>query len=280
MNKLYAFCSGLCLLGLSQTGQAQSLSQLTLRLGFNAQLNRYEVFAKPNFTKDRFAWGPSQISVVFPEEVANQTISPHSSQAGLWLDQSTVYGPAVAPNRDFHGFATQGAKTDLKANQEVMLFEFSLPKGFVEGVRLFDPTKDPNSAGSGMKGGDFVSFVSSTHGETGLKVESRAAVLQVEKNGASATLDDDGSSIGVVAYPNPVSNGFVRLHLKGFGPQEVVRVQFANLTGKQLKHFDESVETLAGRAIQLPGSGDPYLLLTVQRFETKEQFTRKIWLHQ
>jgi hypothetical protein len=276
MKTVNALVGVLGLTGLSYLTQAQSQSPLNLRLHFNTELNRYEVYVKPTFSAQRYTWGPSQVTVVVPKELADITISPHSSQAGVWLDQSVVYSPAAAPDRDFHAFSTQGGKVDLVAGEEQLLFEFTLAKGYLEGVRLFDPAKDPGSAAPGMKGGDFSSYASNDKGDVKLGLNTRPAELPVAVEAVRSTGAEPGASFGVVAYPNPSVSGVFRLHLKGIPDKEVVQVQMATLNGKVLKQFDESVETLAGRAIPVPGGASTYLLVTVLRLEKREAITQKV----
>ena len=262
-------------------GSLSSLSlmaqpQLKLRLKFNEESNHYEVLATPNFTDEHYTWGPSQVSVVVPSQVADVPISTRSSQAGLWLDQSTVFGPQAAANRDFHGFATLGGKLNLRADEEVLLFDFSFQQGFVEGVRLFDASADPDSRSAGMAGGDFRTYLSSDHGTSRVSEDFSHAELRVT-DGAAREAAGVEATIGVVAYPNPVASGKVRLFMKGFDARETVRVQISSMSGILLRQFDEQVSGLAGREVSLPENASTLILITVTRMANNQRFTQKVW---
>jgi hypothetical protein len=256
---------------------------ITLRLAFNADQNRYEVYAKPTFTAPNYTWGPSQVSVVLPADVADGSLAVRSTEAGLWLDQSAVFAPASAPNDDFHGFASQGGKTDLVANEEHLLFDFSMPQGFVVGVRLFDNQIDPSSAHAGMQGGDFSSYLSNDKGEQAMLIDTH----QPELTGPTATksFSDDAARKAVlegdvvtkvIVYPNPSSHGTFRLYLQGFAADEVVDVRLSSVSGKLLYQFSESVSKLAIRAITATNAPDDFLVVTVTRPGLKQHFSQKV----
>lgn len=256
-------------------------STIALRLAFNADQNRYEVYAKPTFTASNYTWGPSQVSVVVPGEVANSSLSARSTSAGQWLDQSTVFAPTSAPTVDFHGFATPGGKTDLVAGQEQLLFDFSLPQGFLAGVRLYDNQIDPSSSHAGMKGGDFSSYVSNSQGEQVVTIDARPSEListtKTISNGMALLAKPEAeTATKVVVYPNPSLRGAFRLFLQGFTTGEVVDVQLTNLSGKLLHQFSESVSTLAGRAITVPATADDFLVVTLTRPALKQHFSQKV----
>lgn len=254
---------------------AQMGPQIAVRLSFNAEANRYQVIATPSFSARNFAWGPSQVSVVLPAEIVDQSLSIRSVNAGSWSDNSTVYGPAAAPSTDFHGVSSQGDKLDLVAGQEYVLFDFGLQPGYVDKVRLYDLAKDPNSAQAGMQGGDFRSYMSDQQGTDYLKVDSRVAdlVLAVQ---IEPVLEPQ-VSVQVVAYPNPSVGGKFRLYLKGFDPKETVTVSLISANGTVLRSFAEGVSTLAGREIDAGESAVGYTLVNLERQGKSERLTRKVW---
>lgn len=276
MKKIAKIVCGLCL-------SVPVLAQhpVTLRLTYNSDQNRYEVYAKPEFTAKQYTWGPSQVSVVLPAEVADAPISARSTSAGQWLDQSMVYAPGAAPSSDFHGFATPGGKVDVVAGEEVLLFDFILSKGFVEGVRLFDASQDPNSAQKGMGGGDFRSYLSdATGGKTvGLNMSRVTSSARTAADNGGV-LDGSEATMQVVAYPNPSPGGQFKLQFKGFSKSEVVQVQLTNLTGKSLKELEDTVENLASKTMSVPSTVESYVLVTVKRVTKSQQFTQKLWLTQ
>lgn len=280
MKKVYLF-----LLGSVLSLPALAQPKIMLRLAFNAEQNRYEVFARPNFSAKGFSWGPSQVSVVLPGDVADESISTRSTNVGIWADNSTVFQPKASPKVDFHGFTTQGGKVDLIAGDEYLLFDFTLKQGFVEGIRLFENKVDPTSTQEGMKGGDFASYMADEKGHNYLDMDRSVPSLGVKEEAvllskAGAALKTAGSdaSIRVVAYPNPSPTGTFRMYLKGFEKDEVVSVQFSTLSGKTLNSFKEKVEALAGRAISAPGTSDAFFLVTVTRPEKQQTFAQKVWL--
>lgn len=226
MNKHYSILVGLCSL-LGSVSRAQTPPQIALRLAFDADANRYQVIATPSFSARNFAWGPSQVSVILPAEMANQSLSIRSVHAGSWSDNSAVYSPAAALSADFHGISSQGDKMDLVAGQSYVLFDFGLQGGYVDKVRLYDLAKDPNSAEAGMRGGDFRSYMSDQLGRDYLTVDSQVANLVVAAQGEPVS----EASVQVIAYPNPSTGGRFRLYLKGFDPKETVTVRLLNANG-------------------------------------------------
>lgn len=262
--------TGVLLLGFFSRLQAQS--QVVLRLSFNTDQNRYQVYAKPDFTAKNFTWGPSQVTVVLPAELADQPLSIRSTNVGSWADNSVVYAPASALKSDFHGMTTPGGKVDMVAGQEVLLFDFLLKPGFVANVRLFDSMSDPNSGQPGMKGGDFQNYMSDQKGVDYVRVNSQAVVLDTRE----ATVSSE-SVTQVVAYPNPSTGGKFRLYLKGFQDEETVTVRLMNINGLTLHSFEEKVTTLSGRAIDVSESVDGYVLLSLERQATHQLFIQKLW---
>jgi hypothetical protein len=289
-------------------GQLYAQSQLRLRIAYNNTSAKYEVYANPTFTNARFTWGPSQITVVVPKEVADAPITARSVTGGVWLDQSNIFAPAAALDSDFHGFISQGAQTNLTANQELLLFDFSLPK-FLAGVRLFDPAKDPNSAAPGMRGGDFKSYVSDGVGDAVLVIDTKAisssttsatsttgtsttgtSTTGTSTTGISSTtttqptlvlgVEEQQPTVQVLAYPNPSVTGTVQLQLKGFRPQEMLQVQWTSGTGQLLRQLEETAGRLNGQLLPIPANSGAFLLLTVFRLDGSWRDTQKVWVRE
>lgn len=272
MNLRHNFLGSLgCLLGFASLGWAQP--HVTLRLSFNAEQNQYEVLARPSFTAKNFTWGPSQISVVLPAEVANETLAIRSMYAGSWSDNSVTYAPAAASTADYHGITSLGGKLDLAKDEEYVLFYFSLKGGYVDNVRLYNEAKDPNSAQAGMQGGDFRSYMADERGTDYLKVDSQTAKLAVN---SAAVLQEPTGEARVIAYPNPSAGGKFRLYLKGFALQEQVSVRVLNMNGVVLRSFNEKVETLGGRVIDVGTQHDNYVLVNLERQTNHQIFTQKL----
>ncbi len=153
---------------LALTGYAQNQVDLTLR--YNTSQNRYEVYAKPNFSQVNYLWGSSQISVVTPASVANAPFVMLSSAGGSWEDASALYAPAAASGSDFHGISSGGRAVTLQAGQELLLFSFTLPGGeCVGGLRLYTNGTDPASNISTMPG-DFTNAIYAGNNNTGVGV--------------------------------------------------------------------------------------------------------------
>lgn len=286
-------------------GQVHAQSQLRLRIAYNTTSAKYEVYVNPTFTNARFTWGPSQITVVVPKEVADAPITARSVTGGVWLDQSNIFAPAAALESDFHGFISQGSQTNLTANQELLLFDFALPR-FLAGVRLFDPAKDPNSAAPGMRGGDFKSYVSDGAGDAVLVIDTKAipstttsttgtsttgtSTTGTSTTGTSSTttvqptlvlgIEQEDSAVEVMAYPNPSFNGSVQLRLKGFKPQQMLRVQWTSGTGQLLRQLEETAGRLNGQPLVVPATSGAFLLLTVLQSEHGRRFTQKVWVRE
>ncbi|MGF7216722.1 hypothetical protein GGR92_002889 [Spirosoma lacussanchae] len=148
----------ICLLSLSLVGMAQTVDY-TLR--YDIPKARYEVYARPNFTQSQYNWGSAQVSVVTPSSLANAAFTVTSVAAGGWTDNSQAYD---VQGSDFHGVGSTGLKVDLTANQETLLFHFTLPGGVcLPGLRLYINGVDPNSSVPGMLGGDFANTMYSAN---------------------------------------------------------------------------------------------------------------------
>ena len=150
-------CLIIAFFAIGLTSYAQNTIDLTLR--YNLAQSRYEVYARPNFSQTNFLWGSAQITVVAPASVANSAFSVVSVAAGGWNDPSPLYAPTAAPSLDFHGIGTTGNKTTVVANQELLLFTFTLPgNACVSGLRLFVNGSDPGPNPTTMSG-DFLNVI-------------------------------------------------------------------------------------------------------------------------
>jgi len=141
---------------MSLTSFAQGTIDLSVK--WSSSLSRYEVYAKPSFTKSVFTWGFSQITVVVPASAPDALLSISSVNGGGWglSSSNQVFAPAAAPSNDFHGVQSSGQPVALTAGQETLLFTFTFNDGVCrDGIRLFVNASDPSSSASGMKGGDY-----------------------------------------------------------------------------------------------------------------------------
>ncbi len=134
--------------------------QIDLTLKYISAQNRYEVYARPDFTQDDFFLsGGSQITVVLPASINDASLSVTTAAGGPWSDNSQVYAPAADSQSDYHGIATNGSTVNLVAGNELLLFSFTLAPGCVNDVRLYNNTIDPGPADPGMNGADFAIYV-------------------------------------------------------------------------------------------------------------------------
>ncbi|MUV04189.1 T9SS type B sorting domain-containing protein [Flavobacterium rakeshii] len=134
--------------------------QIDLTLKYVSATNMYEVYARPDFTQANFFLaGGSQITVVVPAVVNDGALSITTVDGGPWSDNSQVYAPGADSASDYHGVATNGSTVDLVANDELLLFRFTLAMGCVNDVRLYNNSLDPGPSDTGMNGADFGNYV-------------------------------------------------------------------------------------------------------------------------
>jgi len=155
MNKKFLLLAILTLSFLSSHAQNADFT-----LKYNSSSSQYEVYVKADVDFPKFfVGGGSQISIVLPAEIENQRLLVETVEGGPWLDNSQIYAPESCSGCDFHGIASNGSLIDLKKGEEKLLFTFVVPS--VEdkkSIRLFENSKDPQSADKGMAGGDFNNF--------------------------------------------------------------------------------------------------------------------------
>lgn len=270
-------------------------STITIRMAYNTDQNRYEVYARPTFTAKGFSFGPSQVSVVMPVAAPDDVLAIRSTSAGTWADNSMVLKPTAAPQSDFHGISTQGGKADLTAAQELLLFDFALKQGFLSGVRLFVNGSDPDSDKPGMQGGDFRSYLSDTKGANYAVIDPTIPGSSTTTSPGTSTTTRPGTStttgagtsivlavplstdpgIRVMAYPTPSSTGEIRLWLEGFFLSEKLRVTLMTLSGGILSELSGRVDELSRRVFAIPHVQGA-LLMRVERLNPRQLFFSKI----
>lgn len=151
MKKIF-FIAILGLISLSSF--SQGTVDLTVR--WNTTQNRYEVYARPNFSRASFTWGSSQVTVVTPASAPNVALNITSANAGGWSTFNQIFAPTAASTLDFHSVISSGQPVAFTTGQEILLFSFTFPDGLCrDGLRLFVNTSDPSSSAAGMQGGDF-----------------------------------------------------------------------------------------------------------------------------
>lgn len=233
-----------------------STPQFAISLKYNAEGNRYEVYAKANFTSNRFILGPSQISLAVPKQIVDQPLDIYSETA-RWTDYSSVYAPAAAPDVDFHGVNSMGKTIDFREGEPFMLFFFSLKGGYMEGVRLFVNGKDPNSAQQAMMGGDFSNTIQDYRG----KDFFRSAFNPLELAQLTERVAEPGAP-EVTVYPNPIKGDNFAITAKNFNTGERVKLRLLSATGVELYSVDEEAVKLVNFRMRVPNqlSGQAYLV--------------------
>jgi len=207
-----------------------SQGNIDLTLKYNVTDNRYEVYARPDFTQNNFTWGPSQISVVLPASIADTPLQNLISyNAGNWGDNSIIYAPVVQPQNDFHGVESGGALTNLVTGNELLIFSFTVNGGCVPGLRLFNNGIDPDSSQPGMGGGDFSNTI-----DNGMITD----VFNVNyNNNGTVCIDaiDDNMSVN---FPNGgiIGNVFVD---NGFGQDTLYNIPITNSTLVNITVLDD-----------------------------------------
>lgn len=248
---------------------------ITLSLRYNVGNERYEVYAKPSFTQRSFAWGPSQVTVVVPANTPDRFFNIRTTDAGYWANNTDVYAPTATPTVDYHSITTAGGKVDFYANTEQLLFDFALPSGYHEGVRLFKNGEDPTSTTEGMAGGDFTNTI----------VDRQ--LRELCKADQNLTLTGMGGSMGEIvelgtpqlfAYPNPVQGSTFRVFLTGFEATETVELSITNMQGHTVKTLQDKVQILRTKPIGLPQNGTATYLIGVRSMDNlqKPKLTTKV----
>lgn len=256
---------------------AQKGLELTLR--YNVDSDKYEVYARPNFTKKNFLMGPSQITVVLPASAGNEKLRIIPSDGGTWEDNTSVFAPKANPLADYHAINTMGAKTDLIDANESLIFYFSLSKDINPlDVKLFENSKDPNSSAPGMKGGDFSNTINDENAnEVYLRnytneFKNNAKVLAVE-----TTLVESSEGQKLILYPNTTEEDF-KVNLTGVNDSEEVDLIVSTELGKEILKFKTTKRELEKKTIKVPLEV-PSQSLVVRAKIGKNVFGRKLILH-
>lgn len=238
------------LLSVSSISLAQKGIELTLQ--YNENSDKYEVYAKPNFTKRNFFLGPSQITLVLPSSVTDEKLRISNVDGGAWEDNSMVYSPTVSANNDYHGISTLGAKTDLVEGNETLLFSFSLAKGINSSeVYLFENGKDPNSSALGMKGGDFsISLNDATSGDFFLRNYKKYPQKTIDlKDDKSDLLELE--NINLFLYPN-TTNGDFKVMLSEVSDDEFVTMIVTTEMGSEVMKISATKRSIEERTFKVP----------------------------
>jgi hypothetical protein len=249
--------------------------KVELSLRYNVSSERYEVYANPSFSQKNFAWGPSQVTIVVPAKVDDRRFNIRTTQAGYWVNTSDVYAPDAAPNEDFHSFTTAGGKVDFYAGTAQPLFDFSLPGGYVEGVRMYRNGTDPSSTHAGMAGGDFANTITDGRLRELFSSDNKLMVTGME---GIPVEELETSKSQLFAYPNPVQGSTFRVFLTGFEATETVELSITNMQGHTVKTLQDKVQILRTKPIGLPQNGTATYLIGVRSMDNlqKPKLTTKV----
>ena len=225
---------------------------IELSVKYNAESDKYEVYAKANFTKKDFLLGPSQITLSLPASVTNEKLRIFNSDGGTWEDNTAVFAPAANTLMDYHAISTLGAKTDLVEGNESLLFYFSLPKTVAASeVKIFKNGSDPNSSASGMKGGDFSNSLNDAFAEEvylGNYEEVKKAVVTTKKEEKSMFgLEDEN----LVLYPNTTKDDF-KVSFNGIGDAEELTMIISTEMGREIMKVKGTKADLMERTFKIP----------------------------
>lgn len=266
----------LAILLLSKEASAQKGLELTVK--YNAESDKYEVFAKPNFTKKNFLLGPSQITLVIPALVGDEKLRIYNSDGGTWEDNTRTYAPAANTAVDYHAIGTLGAKTDLSEGYESLLFYFSLPKNVNPSeVRIFENRTDPNSAAAGMKGGDFSNAINDALAdEVYLRNYKEVKKTTIPTTDNEKTLLELMNDNHLVLYPNTTKDDF-NVSLNGIADSEEVTMIVSTEMGREVLNVKAKKADLVEKTFKIPASISSQNL--VVRVKTqKAVFGRKLIL--
>jgi hypothetical protein len=231
---------------------AQKGIELTLK--YNAESEKYEVYAKANFTKKDFLLGPSQITLILPASVGDEKLRIFNSDGGTWEDNSTVFSPTVTNTVDYHAISTLGAKTDLVEGNESLLFYFSLPKTVAPSeVKIYENGIDPNSASAGMKGGDFSNSINNAFAE-----EVYLRNYKEVKKKVSSKIDEEAILFGVeeqnlILFPNTTKDDF-KVSFNGVKESEELTMIIATEMGREIMKVKGTKADLMERTFKIPAA--------------------------
>ena len=228
---------------------------IELSVKYNAESDKYEVYAKANFTKKNFLLGPSQITLSLPASVTDEKLRIFNSDGGTWEDNTAVFSPTANTKADYHAISTLGAKTDLVEGNESLLFYFSLPKTVAASeVKIFENGIDPNSSASGMKGGDFSNSLNDALAE---EVYLRN-YKEVKKKVNPSSEESDTNLFGMgeqnlLLFPNTTKDDF-KVSFNDVEESEEVTMIIATEMGREIMKVKGTKADLMERTFKIPSA--------------------------
>lgn len=235
---------------LSFNGLAYSQQKIKLNVKYNSEDNTYGIYAKANFSKRNFLWGPSQITLIFPAYLPDEKLRVKNLDGGTWEDNSLVFAPEIDPKHDFHGFASAGNKTDLVENIETLLFYFTLPVRLeADEITIFDNNNGPKSSDRGMKGGDFQNSIIDEQGRE-LYESNEKNIVSVNKE---AINENPTKKLDFNLFPNVTKEKF-SVSLEGVEDQTQVELLVSTDSGRIIMQENSTKKTLSERVFKIPAS--------------------------
>lgn len=247
--KIYTIRLSLLLFTLLLNFVADAQQKITLKIKYNSEENNFGVYAKSNFTRRNFLWGPSQITITLPASLPNEKLRIKNLDGGTWEDNSLIFAPEVSKSRDFHGLSSSGNKTDLVENVEVLLFYFSLSEKITANeVQLFDNNKDPKSSDKGMNGGDFQNSITDDKGRE-LYYQDVTISSNDEKKEESEQKKE--SEIELILFPNVTKEKF-NIALEGVEDKANVTLLVSTEKGIIIMQDNGTKKTLVTKTFKIP----------------------------
>jgi hypothetical protein len=230
-------------------GATQAQRKLDFTVKYDQEFDRYEVYAKPNFSQRNFTWGPSQITLVIPSNVLVDKLKIANVDGGAWDDNSVIQAPEITPDFSYHGVSTSGNKTDLTEGHESVLFYFSLPQKVNPAkVRVFNNETDPNSAAKGMLGGDFRNTVVDMTGKDWFSEVYANKTIEKTTKSNIETADFDA-----VVYPNVVVDNKFKVTLNNLKEDDGdVLMILTDELGKEFYRQRGTKSSLEKQVVNLP----------------------------
>jgi hypothetical protein len=251
---------------------------IELTIKYNADFDKYEVFARANFTQKNFILGPSQITISIPASVADEKLRIFNSDGGTWVDNTYVFAPKANTAADYHAISTLGAKTNFANGIETLLFYFTLPNAVnSSAVKLFENGRDPSSAAPGMKGGDFSNSISDGYAqEIYLRnyKEVKKKVVRSEKDKERVLFGSEERNL--VLYPNTTKDDF-KVAFNGVEDSEEVTMIIATEMGREIMKVNGTKADLMERTFKIP-STETSQKLVVRVSTQKGVFGKKLIL--
>ncbi len=259
-----------CFIGLSSEIFAQKGVELTIKK--NEESGRFEVYAKPNFSKRNFLLASSQISILLPKSVSDEKLRIYNNDGGTWEDNSNVYAPAANRNVDFHGIISMGAKTDFTEGVESLLFSFELPKEIkLSEVSLYENGIDASSSAPGMKGGDFKNSLNTAYDEE-IYVKNYKFKAEQDKSVSADTKVDPNNALTV--FPN-ITKDYFKVSLTNIDESENSTLTLSTEMGKVLLKINGTKKELEEKSYLVP-SEITNQSLVVRLKTTSKTFAKRI----